>query len=360
MTTNKKDNIRILRTEEKEATTLLYDVSPIVALQRIHDYLEQSVDSFQEQSGMRSFNLLVHEFGMLGGLKQGDYKLQQLVRGQNLEVELGFTLSRRENASFTIPYGPVSEQHIIKLLKNDGVRIVRSRVLGSAGDNQQLNFEIKARIPVRFQFEADCENGVLRLAVHNFEILGIERYIIQPQQVDNEFLNQLGRFISRRRNVFLQHAMSTVAGYPQQLSVDESEEETPATETAAANIISLDPAMLAGQREIVLSYREMTFTFDRYRPECQFGRKFPAEILVRSRYVSRSHGWLRYKKNRFVFEDTSSNGTFIQLEGKSVRFLHQNSMVLKGSGIISLGVSIGSEKRDLIYFEVGPGPEPGR
>ncbi len=352
---DKPEKHPLTRTGDREEATLLYDAAALVALQKVTDYLERNLEIFQDASRAPMVAIPIHEYGVVDALYPAAHVLGHEVRGSNIELRLSFRYHRDSNARFTIPRPTVSENELLRQLRQDGLTLVSSRVRRSANHGEELTFEIKSEVPAHIAFEADGENGVLRLELMNVGALGKERYVIKPEQVDAEFLNQLGRFVMHRHNAFLQESMLVAQGYP--LSAEAAEvatDESPDTIalTPAAEVIDFDPITLTGKREIILSYRDMALSFDRHRTECLFGRKFPADIQVRSRYVSRSHATLKFIKNQFIFEDHSANGTFIRIEGKGVKFLQQESMRLRGRGVISLGVSITSEKRDLIYFEV--------
>ncbi len=342
----------------REDSTLLYDAAALVALQKISDYLEGNLGAFQDPERVPPVSIPLHEYGVIEDLKPVDFRLVYEVRGSNIELQLLFAYRRDGNSSFVVPRPLVSERELVQQLRRDAISLVGSRVRGASAERQELMFEIRNEVPAGIAFEADSEHGVLRLELINVGALGKQCYLLKPEQVDAEFLNQLGRFIMHRRNAFLQETMLVSQGYP--LSADSGEASADADDfsldtvslTPAADVIDFDPITFTGKREIILSYRDVSLTFDKYRSECLFGRKFPADIQVRSRYVSRAHATMRFEKNQFIFEDHSSNGTFIRIEDKGVRFLHQESMRLRGSGVISLGVSMTSEKRDLIYFEV--------
>ncbi len=352
---DKPEKHSLTRTGEREDATLLYDAATLVALQKVADYLERNLDVFHDARRVPVVSIPIHEYGVVEALRPEAYVLGHEVRGSHIELRLSYRYRRASNARFTIPRPMVSESELLRQLRLDGLTLVSSRVRGSAENGKELTFEIKSEVPAHIAFEADGDNGVLRLELMNVGALGKECYLVKPEQVDAEFLNQLGRFVMHRHNAFLQESMLVAQGYP--LSTEAAEAETddsPDTVslTPAAEVIDFDPITLTGKKEIVLSYRDMALCFDRHRSECLFGRKFPADIQVRSRYVSRAHATLRFVKNQFIFEDHSANGTFIRIEGKGVKFLQHESMRLRGRGVISLGVSMTSEKRDLIYFEV--------
>ena len=352
---DKPDKGVTTRGREREDATLLYDAAAMVALQKISDYLDRNLEVFRDPARAPTVAIPLRDYGSVDGLQPRSHRLRHAVRDTNIELKLSFDYERDGNARFTIPRPLVTESELAAQFRRDGLTLVSSRVRGAEADRQELLFELRGRIPASISFEADSENGVLRLELINIGAVGRERYLVKPEQVDAEFLHQLGRFVMHRRNAFLQETMLVTQGYP--LAAErEAEEADDAPDTVsllpAADVIDFDPITFTGKREIVLSYRDMTLSFDRYRSECLFGRKFPADIQVRSRYVSRAHATLRFVKNQFVFEDHSANGTFVRIEGKGVRFLHHESMRLRRSGVISLGVSVTSEKRDLIFFEV--------
>ena len=346
------------RPREREDSTLLYDAAALVALQKISDYLEGNLSIFQDPERASLVSIPLHEYGFLEDLKPVDFRLAQEVRGTNVKLQLLFVYRRDGNSRIVVPRPLISERELMQQLRYDGITLVSSRICGASTEQQELVCEVRNEVPAGITFEADSEHGVLRLELINVKTLGKQCYLLKPEQVDAEFLNQLGRFIMHRRNAFLQETMLVSQGYPLGMEIDEAppggDDTSPDTISLipAADVIDFDPITFTGKREILLSYRDMLLTFDKYRSECRFGRKFPADIQVRSRYVSRSHATLRFENNQFIFEDHSSNGTFIRIGDEGVRFLHQESMRLRESGVISLGVSMTQQQRDLIYFEV--------
>lgn len=348
---DKSEKVPLTRVGDREDSTLQYDAVALVALQKVTDYLERNLDVFRDARRAPTVAIPIHEYGIIEGMRPEGHALGHQVRGSNIELRLSFYYHCEGDSCFTIPQPVVSERELLRQLRQDNLMLVSSRVRGRSENRQALTFEIKREIPAHIAFEVDGVNGVLRLELMNVRALGKERYLIKPEQVDAEFLNQLGRFVMHRHNAFLQESMLVAQGYP--LSAEETEDmPDTASLRPAAEVLDFDPLTFTGKREIVLSYRDMSLSFDRHRSECLFGRKFPADIQVRSRYVSRAHATLRFIKDQFVFEDHSANGTFIRQEGKGAKYLQHESMRLRGRGVISLGVSITSGKHDLIYFEV--------
>jgi adenylate cyclase len=72
-------------------------------------------------------------------------------------------------------------------------------------------------------------------------------------------------------------------------------------------------------------------------PTVTIGRAQQNDIVVRSPLVSRLHARIDYRHGRFVLTDMSANGTWIVPEQGAAAFLHRDSEVLGGSGVLGLG-----------------------
>lgn len=62
---------------------------------------------------------------------------------------------------------------------------------------------IEKRVPILFQFDADVENSCILLWIVNFETLGKRKITLLPEQIDESFLDELGRFVLRQIDSFM-------------------------------------------------------------------------------------------------------------------------------------------------------------
>jgi pSer/pThr/pTyr-binding forkhead associated (FHA) protein len=67
------------------------------------------------------------------------------------------------------------------------------------------------------------------------------------------------------------------------------------------------------------------------------GRADENDVVIKGNLISRIHARVDAARNRFVLVDESTNGTFIQQDGREEIYLRGDSAVLTGSGIISMG-----------------------
>lgn len=91
------------------------------------------------------------------------------------------------------------------------------------------------------------------------------------------------------------------------------------------------------------------------RPEnvpITFGRGSEADIQLESDLTSRVHAQLSFQLTDFILADRSTNGTFVKIGDAEEVPLRHGQIVLRRSGVISLGSRIQAGGGNLIYFSV--------
>jgi adenylate cyclase len=84
-----------------------------------------------------------------------------------------------------------------------------------------------------------------------------------------------------------------------------------------------------GDRELLVDERHSSVTI---------GRADNSDMVVKGRLISRLHARIEITHHKFfVLIDQSTNGTFVQSADGEGLFLRQDSMQLKGQGMIGLG-----------------------
>ncbi len=71
-----------------------------------------------------------------------------------------------------------------------------------------------------------------------------------------------------------------------------------------------------------------------------------------SRFVSRKHSRLCYEDDAYYLVDDSVNGTYIKNDDGET-FITKDKVMVKGSGIISLGVPFDHSESDIIHYFIG-------
>lgn len=83
-----------------------------------------------------------------------------------------------------------------------------------------------------------------------------------------------------------------------------------------------------GERELMLEERHLSLTT---------GRSDDNDLVIKGHLISRLHARIEIRRNEFVLIDQSTNGTFVQTADGEESFVRQDSLQLKGRGLIGLG-----------------------
>ncbi|MCF6318928.1 MAG: adenylate/guanylate cyclase domain-containing protein [Proteobacteria bacterium] len=86
-------------------------------------------------------------------------------------------------------------------------------------------------------------------------------------------------------------------------------------------------------------------------PNKIIGRGEECDIQILAPMASRIHAELQFSDGNFRIEDQSTNGTWLELNGNSLR-LHRDKTVLLGKGKIALGSADFSDLSMIIEFEI--------
>ena len=82
------------------------------------------------------------------------------------------------------------------------------------------------------------------------------------------------------------------------------------------------------------------------------GRSSQCFARFSSNYISRQHAKLYFDENNYYLMDNSMNGTYVKNDDGEV-FITKEKVVLRGSGLISLGVPFEHAESDVIHYFIG-------
>jgi len=105
-------------------------------------------------------------------------------------------------------------------------------------------------------------------------------------------------------------------------------------------------------RSLNLRWRDNSMTLVPESPSVSIGRGDQSDIQIKSELASRNHASLCFQQTNFILADQSTNGTFVQIDDDEEVYLHHEQIVLRSTGIISLGRRIRSGRGKLIYFKL--------
>ena len=82
------------------------------------------------------------------------------------------------------------------------------------------------------------------------------------------------------------------------------------------------------------------------------GRSADCMAHFSSRFVSRKHARMCYHDDAYYLIDDSTNGTYVKNDDGEV-FVSKDQILVKGSGVISLGVPFEHADSDVIHYFIG-------
>jgi class 3 adenylate cyclase len=109
-------------------------------------------------------------------------------------------------------------------------------------------------------------------------------------------------------------------------------------------------AASAQEPTLHLHYQGKTWVVDAAHPILSIGRDEEADMQVADRRASRMHARVERRREKFVFVDVSSNGSYILVRGETEIQLRREEFVLRESGHISLGHAYKDDPTELIEF----------
>ncbi len=97
-------------------------------------------------------------------------------------------------------------------------------------------------------------------------------------------------------------------------------------------------------------YRDLEVSLLEDMPTFTIGRDASCSLTVEGKLISRTHASIEYRKGKFIFKDSSTNGTYIRTEeGRNV-YVRREEVALWGLGNISLGRVPEEDEDNLIQY----------
>jgi len=102
---------------------------------------------------------------------------------------------------------------------------------------------------------------------------------------------------------------------------------------------------------LCLRYRGKAYLIDENTPVLILGRDPSCTMLIQNRKVSRMHARIERRRDGYYLIDTSTNGSFLSMQGRQEVLLRRHEVLLEGSGILCFGSSVNDPAADRIEFE---------
>ena len=121
-------------------------------------------------------------------------------------------------------------------------------------------------------------------------------------------------------------------------------------EPAKQEVSNVDEEL--GNKRLFIWFQDEIHEIKRGDDNVWIGRSSDCLASFASRFVSRQHARLYFEDGAYYLADDSINGTYIKNDDGET-FITKGKVVVKGSGVISLGVPLDHSESDLIHFFIG-------
>ncbi|MBI1424405.1 MAG: FHA domain-containing protein [Gammaproteobacteria bacterium] len=312
----------------------------VTALQQIHAYLHDLIEQLNFVDPDIRCNFSLGPFGELTNLRQGDYKLLYESSYNKETVNLSFALNNEEQIDLEIEENENTKQQLDKL-KNQGL-------LANFVARQPPKINIQGYVPVRLEFSSDFDDTSILVALHNYSQFEDANYKVYVNDVNEQVLNDLGAFILRQENRF----MEILSEDSQAISIMKSmrlgtSSDGPETEEMDASRLR---SLFNREHRLFLTYHNVIKDVGTRTQGFILGRAKDCDLAVNTELASRHHAQLVFRKGKFVLIDQSTNGTFVKTQGGKEVYVQSEALPLSGSGFISLGKAVSVDNEHLIYY----------
>lgn len=345
--------VRQAREEERQETGRLESLAPL--FDQVESWLKTFTDSLNLIDESQVVDYEIPKLGVMEGLNQGHYSVQ---RGQHpvlAPVHLMFSLYNDQPSNFEIE-NETQAEHIIQELKSAGLAIHSVRKVKKPNGRHHVILTLQGNIPVRLDFMPDEHLESVTLRIRNFESPGVIVHNVKPEQINDDFLESMGRYLLRETKGFLRDSVSLEIRQQLREKLEREAREKESEKGVGKSLRKRIKKLFDRSPRLQVSYQGNDFVIESSSSPFIVGRAGDCQLKVMAKHVSRHHFMIMAQGASFVLEDMSRNGTYIKpYDGREV-LIKQQRIGLSGKGFLCPGAPASEDQEHLIHYEImGPG-----
>jgi len=173
--------------------------------------------------------------GCIQGLRQGGYVVNADSTDETKIIRLKFNCTAKNEQEFTVkPKAKAKET--MDFLESQNMRYSEWPIR-DGGRIVGITLQLQIKVDINFIFQVDEEQGYIRMISSNFADFEVERNLIWPHSINEEWLDNLGNYILRKNNKF------------QALEIDEAKKKSIRQKLEEEKRMRMEELKLAIQRE---------------------------------------------------------------------------------------------------------------
>lgn len=171
-------------------------------LTQIYSYLNELIGHLEVVQPETAVAYPLKGYGTLENLTQANYKLTTDSRDDVSRVTLAFTCIGKGDVSFNVE-GKPQVGRLREFLNSCKMPFTSREYRDDRHNLVSALFKVEAKVPVLFNFELADNKTTINLTIRNFEGLGTHLYRLQPEMINEQLLDQMGRYLLRADNHFI-------------------------------------------------------------------------------------------------------------------------------------------------------------
>lgn len=319
----------------------LHCMKTVAALQEIHHYLHDLVELLNELKPDIRMDMDLGVLGQLAQLQQTDYRLFAESTHRREVLRLVFTLQNDTILEYEASDDPAIQKQL-DMCKRQGLIV-------SYISRTPVKISVQGYIPVAVEFYSDFAGSSIHVVIQNFLKISDTHYLLSSDNINEDTLDQLGKFLLRRDtkllDLLVEDTQATSGAFRSGQHATASAQ--PQTEELEASRLK---SLFNREQRLYLTYQNNIKDLGARNTRFVMGRAPDCDLMINSDLASRHHAEILYRKGKFVLIDQSTNGTFVKPQGGREVYVHSEEVPLTGSGFISLGKSVTVDNENLVYY----------
>ncbi len=175
------------------------------ALDRVARYLERLVTHLREMDRAVEVEYRLDDIGTLAGLRQQSYRVTRDDEQDGGAVRLLFECAGPSPLEVKV-HGHEQAESRGRKLRGAGLSCKSSPV-----SRRVMRLRVEPKVPVRVSFSPDLHRERVWLELRNLNGIGVQRYALAPERIDEELLDAVASLVLREPSAFAELTGSVVA-----------------------------------------------------------------------------------------------------------------------------------------------------
>jgi len=192
----------------KQAELLeIYKTKIHPAMTSIYTHVNEVLEhlNFVKPTIMAAYTLTAS--GIKRDLKQHSYNINTDSSDEMKQIILTFYCTDVDNIEFEVENKKNVEKHI-EYLQRHKLQYTSQQYRDDSHEVASAKFNLESKVKVTILIQGDVQNSCIHLNFNNFQGLGLLKRDIQAEQVTEDFLDEMGKYLIRESNDFMKLDLS--------------------------------------------------------------------------------------------------------------------------------------------------------